>query len=225
MSEPIGRRTVAKSGRGLRKIGARGIEGVWPASGPVLAEPMSAMPPVGPEHLGRLYDAQGPALRLYARQWCDAQGAEDLVHEAFVTLARQAVAPEAPGPWLYRTVRNAALAAHRTDRRRHDRERRAAGPEAAFGATDDQIDAATATALLAELESELREVVVARIWGGLTFDEIARLQACSLATAHRRYHAGLARLQERLDGPCPTTPTTPATTTTTTPAPPARPSP
>jgi RNA polymerase sigma-70 factor (ECF subfamily) len=43
---------------------------------------------------------------------------------------------------------------------------------------------------------------VARLWGGLTFDQIARLQRCSLTTAHRRYHEGLTRLHERLEGSC-----------------------
>jgi hypothetical protein len=45
---------------------------------------------------------------------------------------------------------------------------------------------------------EFREVIVARFWGGLTFDQIARLQGCSLTTAHRRYRDGLSRLL----GPC-----------------------
>jgi RNA polymerase sigma-70 factor (ECF subfamily) len=54
--------------------------------------------------------------------------------------------------------------------------------------------------MLAELASELREVIVARLWGGLTFAEIAELVGCSLATAQRRYQAGLNELKERLEG-------------------------
>ena len=37
-----------------------------------------------------------------------------------------------------------------------------------------EIDAGEATRLLAELPLELREVIVARLWGGLTFEEVAR---------------------------------------------------
>jgi RNA polymerase sigma-70 factor (ECF subfamily) len=62
------------------------------------------------------------------------------------------------------------------------------------------------------LPLEQREVVVARIWGGLTFEEVARLAGCSLPTAQRRYQAGLAVLRERLD--CPWTNIPPATKTT-----------
>ena len=47
--------------------------------------------------------------------------------------------------------------------------------------------------------SRPREAIVARLWGGLTFEEVARLQGCSLTTAHRRYQAGLARLHARLE--------------------------
>jgi DNA-directed RNA polymerase specialized sigma24 family protein len=55
----------------------------------------------------------------------------------------------------------------------------------------------------------LREVIVARIWGGLTFDEIAQLVGCSLPTAHRRYQTGLTELRTRLDGQWKQIPTQP----------------
>lgn len=156
---------------------------------------------IGPELLGRLFDEHAPALRLYARQF--GPSPDDAVQEAFVALARQRLAPDQALPWLYRVARNAALAAGRAERRRRSREARAAagGAEACpawFASADDRIDARGAQALLEELEPEVRGVIVARIWGGLTFDAIARAEGCSLTTAHRRYHAGLARLQERL---------------------------
>jgi RNA polymerase sigma-70 factor (ECF subfamily) len=65
--------------------------------------------------------------------------------------------------------------------------------------------------LLAELPLQLREVIVARLWGGLTFEDIARLAGCSLPTAHRRYQTGLTQLRERLEGRWNHTPTTPKT--------------
>jgi RNA polymerase sigma-70 factor (ECF subfamily) len=84
--------------------------------------------------------------------------------------------------------------------------------EAWFSATDARIDGREATRFLAELPLEQREVVVARIWGGLTFDQVAELIGCALPTAHRRYQAGLARLRERLEDRC--TRTTPQIGTT-----------
>jgi RNA polymerase sigma factor (sigma-70 family) len=157
---------------------------------------------IGPETLGRLFDDHAAALVLFARQWCEAP--EDIVQDAFVALARQEPAPERAVAWLYRVVRNGAIAAARQSRRRRRRERQAADPEVApgepwFSATDDRIDAEHAARLLAELDDETREVVVARLWGGLTFEETARLLGCSVTTAHRRYQSGLARLHARLE--------------------------
>lgn len=160
---------------------------------------------VGPEMLASLFDAHAAALVLYARQWC--QTPEDVVQEAFLALARQKAVPERPVAWLHRAVRNAAIDASRRWKRRRNREEQAAEPEAWFATADDALDARRAAELLAELDEETREVLVARIWGGLTFDEICRLQGGSLTTIHRRYHAGLARLQARLESPCPTTTT------------------
>jgi RNA polymerase sigma-70 factor (ECF subfamily) len=151
-----------------------------------------------PEELGRLYREHAPALRLYARQW--AAGAEDLVQDAFVKLAQQSPTPEQVLPWLYRVVRNGGLEAGRGHSRRRRRENRASAGEAWFSTADDCLDGREASRLLAELPLEQREVIVARIWGGLTFEEIARLTDASLPTAHRRYQVGLAQLRERLEG-------------------------
>jgi RNA polymerase sigma-70 factor (ECF subfamily) len=160
-----------------------------------------------PTVLGRLYRQHAPALRLYARQWGGT--AEDLVQEAFVRLAHQTPPPEKILPWLYRVVRNAALMAQRTAARRRQREQRASRPEAWFATAEDHLDGVEATRLLAELPLESREVIVARLWGGLTFEDIARLVGSSLPTAHRRYQTGLAQLRERLEGSWINTPTSP----------------
>ena len=156
------------------------------------------MPRIGPEELGRLYRAHAPALRLYVRQW--PAGDEDVVQDAFVKLAQQSPLPEKPLPWLYRVVRNAAWQAERGWFRRRRREDRASGREVWFTAADERIDGQHATRLLAELPLEQREVVVARIWGGLTFDDVAELTGCSLPTAHRRFQAGLTALREKMEG-------------------------
>jgi RNA polymerase sigma-70 factor (ECF subfamily) len=168
-----------------------------------------SMPPIEPATLGRLYRQHAPALRLFARQWADS--ADDLVHDAFVRLAQQSPPPDQPLPWLYRVIRNQALANQRGANRRRRRETRSGGSEIWFAGVDEQLDAQEATLLLAKLALDLREVIVARLWGGLTFAEVAELVGCSLATAQRRYQAGLTELRERLEGrwtPTRCTPTT-----------------
>jgi DNA-directed RNA polymerase specialized sigma24 family protein len=60
------------------------------------------MPAIEPEHLGRFFDENARALTLYARQWSDSP--EDVVQDAFVSLARQRFLPDRVVPWLYRVV-------------------------------------------------------------------------------------------------------------------------
>jgi RNA polymerase sigma-70 factor (ECF subfamily) len=156
------------------------------------------MPLIEPATLGRLYRQHAPALRLYARQWADS--AEDLIQDAFVRLACQAPPPEQVLPWLYRVIRNQALTNYRSETQRRQRERRSNGPVHWFASVDSRLEAQEAKQMLGELPLDLREVVVARLWGGLTFAEVAELVGCSLATAHRYYEAGLTQLRERLEG-------------------------
>ena len=90
------------------------------------------MTPMEPTVLGRVYRQHAAALLLYARQW--GGSAEDIVQDAFVRLARQTPPPEQVLPWLYRVVRNEALAAHRSAARRRQREQKASATEAWFSA-------------------------------------------------------------------------------------------
>jgi RNA polymerase sigma-70 factor (ECF subfamily) len=165
---------------------------------------------MGPEGLGHLVDRHAAALTLYARQWCAAP--EDVVQEAFVKLVAQRQPPDNPVAWLYRVVRNAAISAARSERRRQRHEERAAaGVQPWFTAPEtSRLDAEAATTALLALSVEQREVIVARLWGGLTFEQIAELAGTSVSTAHRWYLAGLSALRERLGVQCPEHPTTPS---------------
>jgi RNA polymerase sigma-70 factor (ECF subfamily) len=164
---------------------------------------------MGPDALARLIDAHASALVLYARQWCASP--EDVVQEAFVKLAGRGAPPDPVLPWLYRVVRNGSVSARRAEarRRRHEAEAAARQPSWFFPAEGTGLDAARAAEALQGLPLEQREVLVARLWGGLTFDQIAVLAGLSSSAAHRLYHAGLAALRERLRVPCPDSTTTP----------------
>ena len=129
---------------------------------------------MSPHEFARLVDRHGPPLILYARQWCHAP--EDVVQEAFVKLAAGRQPPREVVPWLYRVVRNGALDAAKIAQRRQRREQAAARPERWFvEPAVEGLDAATAVAALERLPVEQREVIVARLWGGLSFEEIAAL--------------------------------------------------
>jgi RNA polymerase sigma-70 factor (ECF subfamily) len=155
-----------------------------------------------PEAVTRLWDEHGNTLVLYARQWCDAP--EDVVQEAFLLLVRQVVAPDNPLGWMYRVVRNRAINASRSSGRRSRRETTAAtrGEPWFEPASGERLDAAAAADALKHLPIEQREVIVARLWGGLSFEEIARLSEMSLSKVYRSYRRGLVALRERLDESC-----------------------
>jgi len=160
------------------------------------------MSQIGAELLSRLLDEHSAALALYARQWCD--GPEDVVQEAFLLLARQSKPPDNVVGWLYRVVRNGAISAARASGRRirHETEAARRGRSWFEPGCDARLDAAVVTEALRHLPLEQRETIVARLWGGLGFDEIAQLTGHPTSTVHRWYHAGLAALRERFGEPC-----------------------
>jgi RNA polymerase sigma-70 factor (ECF subfamily) len=158
---------------------------------------------MGLEQLTELVDRHAAALVLYARQWCAAP--EDVVQEAFVKLASQRRWPEQTLAWLYRVVRNGAISAARAAQRRHRHEQSAARPDVCWfqPAAASPLEEEEVTQALKTLPLEQREIIVAHLWGGLTFEQIAAVTGCAASTAHRRYQTGLQTLRERLQIPCP----------------------
>jgi RNA polymerase sigma factor (sigma-70 family) len=156
-----------------------------------------------PELLGRLFDLYAAPLELYARQLCNCP--EDAVQEAFVELARQPMVPAELIAWLYKVVRNKAISASRAVHRRKSHESRATVHNRAWFAPspDNALDAAIAMTVLENLPSMDREIVVARIWGGLTFKQIAELIGATDSTAHRRYESALSEIRQKLRLSCP----------------------
>ncbi len=158
-----------------------------------------------PDGLGNLLDQHAAALELYARQWCNAP--EDVVQEAFLKLAGLRVVPDNPAAWLFRVVRNGAIDAGQASLRRRRYETAAASSASPwFEADPDErpgaIDPEQAASELQSLPIEEREIIVAHLWGGLTFEQIAGVARCSSSTAHRLYARGLLTLRERLGVSC-----------------------
>lgn len=159
------------------------------------------MPRPDAELLARLLDQHGGALALYAAQWTDA--ADDCVQEALVELARQPAEPENPVGWLYRVVKHRALNSARGNSRRRQREVEAwrrrlvrEGP-----AADDRADLLEA---VERLPVEQRELIVLRVWGGLSFAEIAEATEVATSTAYRKYQEAIDSLRQQWNEPCPT---------------------
>jgi len=136
-------------------------------------------------------------LEVFALQWTDE--AEDCVQEAFFELINQPSAPDNVAAWLYRVVRNRAISKARSESRRRKREKTvAAGRSTWFVSTPETIDREDLQAAIEILPDRQREAVVARVWGGLSFEELSEALGVSLSSAHRHYTAGLQSLKAKL---------------------------
>jgi RNA polymerase sigma factor (sigma-70 family) len=154
------------------------------------------------EAMAEIVDAHADALLLFARQWSHAS-AEDVVQEAFLQLVRHVKANDPPQnvvAWLYRVIRNELITRHDGRRRSRAREQRVASERPGWfePSVDTRLDAIRAAQQLETLPIEQRETVVARIWGGLSFEEIADLMKTSRSTAHRRYLSAIDTLRKGL---------------------------
>jgi RNA polymerase sigma factor (sigma-70 family) len=151
-------------------------------------------------------DRYAAPLELYARHWCDTH--EDVVQEAFLKLVNQRRLPENAAGCLFRVARNGALDAAQAARRRRRREFEAAADCSTWFQvvnmpnSNEPLDPETVATELRSLPLEQREVIVAHLWGGLTFEQIGEVSGRSASAAHRLYGSGLSTIRERLGVTC-----------------------
>jgi RNA polymerase sigma-70 factor (ECF subfamily) len=151
------------------------------------------------DELADLYDRLGPGLYRYALMiLADPVGAEDVVHDVFLALARRRregiAAMEA---YLKLAVRNGCYSLLRRRRTRPDAEADAARLEAVGDEEDPAVRLALGAAL-GRLPPEQREVVHLKAFEGLTFQEIADLTGESINTVAGRYRYALDKLRAEL---------------------------
>lgn len=150
------------------------------------------------------FSTYGRKLMLFARQWASsAADAEDIVQEAFVRFWRSPYRNDADAHvQLFSMVRRSGLDHTRSRVRREDREKHAFvgedtvawfAPDGDSAEREREIQAA-----LSNLPSEQREVVVLKIWGELTFDQIGRSLEVSPNTAASRYRYALESMRRQL---------------------------
>jgi RNA polymerase sigma factor (sigma-70 family) len=150
------------------------------------------------EDVARLYAEHGAVLVGYACSLlADRMQAEDVVHHVFVRLLRGDIAVrERPLAYLCQAVRNSAM----NHWRKHAREvaldeSKARWLEAPRGREESALAIERA---LAELPEDQREVIVLKVWGQLSFQDIGDVLETSSNTAASRYRYGLAKLRNIL---------------------------
>jgi len=156
--------------------------------------------------LERIYREQRQGLYSLALSITrHAHQAEDAVHEAFARLCRKTGAPHGDAAsYVFAAVRNAAL--DQVRRRRAD----APTPDGLFDMEgredgDPVLRASEAErdellrAALDELPERQREVVVMRIYGGLTFEQMSQALDEPLSTVSSRYRRALDQLRKSVE--------------------------
>jgi RNA polymerase sigma-70 factor (ECF subfamily) len=144
----------------------------------------------------------GAALVLFARQWSETPAdAEDAVQDGFLRFWKTRARARDEIAYLYACVRSAAMDLGRSSRRRDAREREASQSSdlSAFEIPAERAERqAMIEGALNQLPGDQREVVVMKVWGGLTFAQIGEAVGVSLNTAASRYRYALARLEADL---------------------------
>ena len=162
------------------------------------------MEPTDPASLSTWFGQYGGALVLYARQWLSPDQAEDAVQEVFLRLCEPHPPIAGIRNWLFAAVRNTAIDRLRGRRRLADRHARAARGAAAWfeERTEDVLDGRAVQQALERLPAGEREIIVLRVWGGLTFADSAALTGEPISTLSSRYQAGLATLRKQMETSC-----------------------
>ncbi len=148
-------------------------------------------------------EGRGAQLLLFARtQTRNDADAEDVVQETLAELFRKSPVAPPPLPVVYATVRRRAIDLGRSTNRRLAREEAATEGQSTTCWFDDSLEqrerAQLLDAALRRLPANQREVVTLKLWGDLTFAQIAETLDIPINTAASRYRYGLAFLRQHV---------------------------
>ena len=151
------------------------------------------------DDIRHFYELHKHELYTYALSiLASGEHAEDAVHNAFAQILRKQKTPKELRPYIFRCVRNAAIDELRFASRRN-------GLAVLFDPQDPAINTSSAMTakeveeLLLTLSQDEREAIVLKIYGGMTFREIAVTRRTSQNTAASWYRRGLAKLRATLE--------------------------
>jgi RNA polymerase sigma-70 factor (ECF subfamily) len=150
-------------------------------------------------------EQNAPRFLLFARQKARTESdAQDLVQEAVLEAARRQPDGEPPPAALvFATIHRRAIDLARGDDRRLERELAVAETASTwwFDTTvEDREMRQLVERALKRLPELYREAVMLKIWGNLTFAEVACVLGIPANTAASRYRYGLAEMRKRMKG-------------------------
>jgi RNA polymerase sigma-70 factor (ECF subfamily) len=146
-------------------------------------------------------DLHGPALLLYARQFSAARSdAEDAMQDGFIKFWKTRDRAQDDTAYLFTCVRSAAIDLSRSSHRR-DKHLVSTPPQPTplfeSSLERDEQRHVIESALI-KLPADQREILVLKIWGSLTFAQIAETTGLNANTAASRYRYALQHLEQHL---------------------------
>jgi RNA polymerase sigma factor (sigma-70 family) len=159
------------------------------------------MTSISQNQLAKWYEAYEAELMLYARQLNSNQQAEDIVQDAFIKLLKQRKSPDNVRAWLFRVVRNDSISKVRSLLQQQKADKKIMESEVIWfeSSSGDLIDAKLAQSILQTLSSDLREIVMLRIWGQMSLREIANITGKSIPWIHKEYKKALEMIKKELE--------------------------
>lgn len=156
---------------------------------------------LSPQEIGQLLNRYwAPLVAWVGREHAFA---EDVVQGAFVKLATQSPPPADIAAWLFQVTRRLAINEIKSAKRRRQREKAAHDMQVPHLEPSSQQDDEHTSDLIASLVTRLapceREIVVARIWGELSFDRIAELVELPKSRVWRIYQSAIAKLRSDVE--------------------------
>jgi RNA polymerase sigma-70 factor (ECF subfamily) len=148
----------------------------------------------------RWLDDHAAKFLFFARQRARSEAdAQDLVQEAILEAAHRNTCDEPPAPALvFATIYRRAIDWARREDRRADREMASSEPAASLWfdtSVEDRERARLIQDAMRKLPEIYQEVITLKVWGGLTFAEIANSLSIPANTAASRYRYGLEELR------------------------------
>lgn len=150
------------------------------------------------EKLGQLLDRYWPVLVAWVGG--ERGESEDIVQMAFVKLVVQDPVPVNCVAWLFTVTKRIAINERLSRNKRQVRELHIARRNSCPHRRQTDAESLALREVLEQLDDQQRQIVIARVWGEMTFDELAILFDEPKATVWRLYQAAISNLRERLQG-------------------------
>lgn len=148
------------------------------------------------QQITELANQYGASLVLYARQW--TRDPDDALQEALIDLLAIVNPPSDPAAWLFTTVKRKAMNHARGEARRRKYNESLATQQDVWFETNHELSLLVdeVRLRLQRLPDVEREIVVARVWGALNWEQIGELVGQPRSTVHRRYQTALRKLAD-----------------------------